>query len=274
MSDEKLLDKIKKLITLANDAGATEAEADTAMSMANRLLLMHNLTMADVKLKPDAKFERKDGAIIIGEGHHEGSWEDALMAVLCQFNMCSSIIHRTKGLRRAGITIIGAKANVEIVLYLFDSARNMYRGLASKRYSEYSKAIVNLFKPHGYDRKSLYKLTHNDLYSNGNKDRVLERRGVWRPQYLKGCVCGLQNKLQAQKDEMMQQEYAGGMELMLVDNMKELEEFVKMEFDNLKQGKSRQMPTRKQAFSKGVRDARETELVQGLGDFTPSEKIA
>lgn len=44
-----IIEKIKKLLALANDAGASEGERDNALRMAHGLLAKHNLDMSQVK---------------------------------------------------------------------------------------------------------------------------------------------------------------------------------------------------------------------------------
>ncbi|MDD5323648.1 MAG: DUF2786 domain-containing protein [Methylococcales bacterium] len=44
-----ILEKVKKLLALANDAGASEGERDNALRMAHGLLAKHNLDMADLQ---------------------------------------------------------------------------------------------------------------------------------------------------------------------------------------------------------------------------------
>lgn len=48
MSTERIIEKIKKLFTLANNEGATVNEAANAMRMANKLLEKHNLNIASL----------------------------------------------------------------------------------------------------------------------------------------------------------------------------------------------------------------------------------
>ena len=48
MSNERLLDKIRKLFALANCEGATENEAKTALRMANKLLDKHSINTIDL----------------------------------------------------------------------------------------------------------------------------------------------------------------------------------------------------------------------------------
>lgn len=46
---DKILDKVRKLLALSSDSGATEGERDNAVRMAHGLLAKHNLVMADVE---------------------------------------------------------------------------------------------------------------------------------------------------------------------------------------------------------------------------------
>ena len=45
---ENILNKVKKLLALANDSGASEGERDNALRMAHGLLAKHNLDMLDL----------------------------------------------------------------------------------------------------------------------------------------------------------------------------------------------------------------------------------
>jgi len=48
MSEQKVIDKIKKLFALANCEGASKNEAETALRMANKLLDKHSVSMIDL----------------------------------------------------------------------------------------------------------------------------------------------------------------------------------------------------------------------------------
>lgn len=48
MTQDRVLDRVRKMLALANDAAATEGERDNAMRMAYATLAKHNLDMADV----------------------------------------------------------------------------------------------------------------------------------------------------------------------------------------------------------------------------------
>ena len=46
---EKIIDRVRKMLAIANDLAATEHERDTALNMAYKTLAHHNLSMADLK---------------------------------------------------------------------------------------------------------------------------------------------------------------------------------------------------------------------------------
>ena len=48
MSEERILDKVKKMLAIANNSAATEGERDNALRMAHALLAKHNLSMENV----------------------------------------------------------------------------------------------------------------------------------------------------------------------------------------------------------------------------------
>jgi hypothetical protein len=47
--EDKILSRIRKMMAIANDSAASEAERDTALQMSYRLLAKHNLTMLQVE---------------------------------------------------------------------------------------------------------------------------------------------------------------------------------------------------------------------------------
>lgn len=56
MSQDKIIDRVRKMLALANNAAATEGERDNAMRMAHNLLAKHNLDLADVgSTQPEEK---------------------------------------------------------------------------------------------------------------------------------------------------------------------------------------------------------------------------
>lgn len=52
MTEERIINRIRKMLALANDLAATEHERDTALSMAHKLLAKYNLDLEAIKDKP------------------------------------------------------------------------------------------------------------------------------------------------------------------------------------------------------------------------------
>lgn len=57
---DKVLNRIRKMMKLANDAGATEGERDNAMRMIHATLAKHNLEMSDVEASDPAQQEKRE----------------------------------------------------------------------------------------------------------------------------------------------------------------------------------------------------------------------
>lgn len=130
MSNDKLIDRIKKLLALANDAGATEAEAATAMAKVSEILAEHNLTMAQV----DATVSKDDERVQGHKGRHthrNNKWEIHLFAGAAFLNFCSyytnHLLDDNDKLQRLQHVTIGKPVNV----------------LASELLAEYLVATVN-----------------------------------------------------------------------------------------------------------------------------------
>jgi len=301
MSTDKLIEKVQKLLTLARNDGASEAEADTALQMANKLLLIHNLTMADVDTEEEDGdgLLRKDGVVTIGDNGEEGKWEGTLMAVLCEYNLCGCVINSIKGNKQSTMTIVGSKENIEVVLYLFHAGRDLYRALSKTRHSEYRKAVLFQWTSKGYTEKDLYKMETEE------GSRMLLRRSVWIRSYLKGCVAGLFNKLERQRRQIIEEEQReleakieqeridailiaeaeggssedvpdqtalgmGKMELMVLDIKEKIENKLDESFDEteedveVKQSKKWSVDPESEAFTLGITDAHRSQITRAI----------
>jgi hypothetical protein len=299
MSTDKLIEKVQKLLTLARNEGASEAEADTALKMANKILLIHNLTMSDIDIEQqdDNGLIQKDNVIDICQNGEEGQWESTLMAVLCEYNLCGCISHSTKGTNKGTITIVGSQQNIEVVIYLFQAARDLYRALSKTRHSTYRKSVIDQWKAKGYVEKDLYAM------ETENGSRMLLRRSVWIRSYLKGCVTGLFHKLESQKLEMIQQEDAetqrvdselriqailkaesegteyiepggmigtGKMELMIIDIKEKIQQKIEASFEDIdietevKNAKAWKIDPKSDAYNKGLVDGQQKQIARAI----------
>lgn len=101
---EKLIDRIRKLLTLANDAGATEAEAALASNKASALLAEHNLSMSDVELKAEGR-ENTNFT-------YQYMWHMHCYVAAAELNMCLALVVKKKGFRK--VTYVGRPTAVAV----------------------------------------------------------------------------------------------------------------------------------------------------------------
>jgi hypothetical protein len=86
--NDKIREKIRKLLNLANDPGAMKGEIDNAMRFANRLMMQHNLSEEDVRADAEPKGVHEIAAAVeateYAQGVHAGmgsrftAWESRL----------------------------------------------------------------------------------------------------------------------------------------------------------------------------------------------------
>ena len=66
--EKSILKRIQKLLTLSKDKGASKAEAERAMEMAQRLMTKYNITMANIENDtPASKIKHNTLQVLQGE---------------------------------------------------------------------------------------------------------------------------------------------------------------------------------------------------------------
>jgi hypothetical protein len=130
MTQETILSRIKKLMNMTVERGATVEEAATAQAKAQALLFEHNLSMASV----DAHSLDKTGeqyaktAYELREGKDQSmDWRRTLLYIIAKANFCTAITHPdTPRL----MSMIGKPSNIEIVTYLYEHVQREVHKLA------------------------------------------------------------------------------------------------------------------------------------------------
>lgn len=212
--NENVIERIKKLIRQANDEACSKEEADTAMKLANRLLLKYNLQLSEI----DFREGKNKASNIIQEiydlddmqNRHEAEWVVKLFNVVATANMCDRI-HLVSGKRygQGRMAIIGLKHNVDITYYMVDQAIAKIRSLETMYWKRYM----------------------------GDTKRNTFRRG-----FFIGAVEGLSMKLyqsmyEAEKEAKEEANKTGGnnqFALMVINNKEAIENFVNDNYHNLK----------------------------------------
>ena len=100
-TEKPILKRIQKLLTLSKDNGASKAEAERAMEMAQRLMTKYNITMANIeddtpasKIKHEYFFSR----VVLNPADTE------ITAILCRFYKVKILYNGN-----SGMVVIGPK---------------------------------------------------------------------------------------------------------------------------------------------------------------------
>lgn len=164
--DPKVIDRIHKMLNLAKDGGATEAEAASAMEKAQKLMNEHNLSMAHL--------EAKGGTSEDGKRMRDGfdnkamyQWQRDLMQMVGHVNYC--YVRAKRGRLRSdkfvwvGYEIIGREANVV-------ATREMFGYLLS--------SISRIFMEHVNGDRTQNMSKYANSFKEGCADRLRERLKV------------------------------------------------------------------------------------------------
>ena len=157
--DPKVIDRIRKLLNLARDGGATEAEAALAMERAEAIALDNNLSMAMVEASGGAVAEKRLKDAFSGRASFR--WQRFLMEEIAKARFCHVIVIETSsriryGYKRlqTGYEIIGRESNVTI---------------ARAQFEYLNETIARLRKEYGGSAKD------GALFSEGVAGRLRER---------------------------------------------------------------------------------------------------
>jgi hypothetical protein len=132
------IDKVRKLMEFSTENGATEAEVENAMKLAQRLMLKHNLEMGDIK----QTVNDIDATVIVDtwkKGTESKLFLHDLLSVVAQAFSCKVV--------RAGTTakrlykIVGLKEDREMTESTFEKILPQVRNLTKTRFKESDKSL-------------------------------------------------------------------------------------------------------------------------------------
>lgn len=142
MNTEKIIEKIKNLVELAQDNPSDE-EGQTALLMAQKLMLKHDVSLSQVELhKTENKFE-------IGEAVGRSAsvlrwWEKDLSVVISTNFRCYVIQKRNRITKTSHIMFFGEKQDAEMAAKVYDAAL-MYLRYRIDRLPDKSPAYKNSY---------------------------------------------------------------------------------------------------------------------------------
>ena len=163
---DAVMEKIKKLLTLANCKGATEAEAKNAMEMAQRLMTKYKISVANVS----AESEKTIG--IIHEVFHKrksqsiNPADEYIMPILKRFYRVYILYSGNRWGKE--LIIIGAPEDIEIAKYVHCFLRNIF----FKCWNEYKR--INEYA----NRRSYYRGLAEGLHERMHQAEVDEKQNA------------------------------------------------------------------------------------------------
>lgn len=231
MSDkikEKILDKVRKLLALSEDQGASEGEIENALRMAQQLMMKHNIDSGEINISPlDIGEDLIDSHFKHGEAKF---WLWNLLTIIGKGHNCTVF---KKGYKdNYFYRIVGFNEDRIIVKSLFEATYPLIRNLYNQRWKESSK--------------------------NTSK-------GIFIRSYIDGFLLGLNRKLQADKKEFLKiDSEAKKYELIVVKKDDLIEDYIKETTKKTKEEKGRSRDINSDAFYQGVDDGSETSMNKKL----------
>lgn len=150
----RILNRIKKMLALANDAGATEGERDNALRMAYATMSKHNFDMAQVdavtgaKGTSDAAAEKREQ---IKKLYSELAWAREVSYAIARLFFCHYYFARVSGNRskvdhcflgRTSNAVTASEMSAYIVESIHKEASRFARHLGGQAHRDFCKGAV------------------------------------------------------------------------------------------------------------------------------------
>ena len=211
MTADDVVERIRKLLRLAEDAGATEAEAASALERANALLIRHNLTTDSIAVSAGDKPVVTEDRIRTGWA---GSWRGSLVGILARHNLCSPSISRQG--RVDTVVLVGRPANMQATLAMFDWIAAQLERFTQQEWVAFDQVQRAAMAVHPAvpwcpecedctetyrERGHLYCL---DCDGSMLPSRPLVRGFTWKTAFYRGALLRIQNRLYEQRQAQQQ----------------------------------------------------------------------
>lgn len=108
MSDERIINRVKKMMALANDPAASDGERDNALRMAYATLAKYNLEMTDVEGKPEGPQEARTDQRVEAYGR---PWAISLANAVGKLFFCNMYYVRSYQKDHVWFHFVGKESN-------------------------------------------------------------------------------------------------------------------------------------------------------------------
>lgn len=239
MENEKILDKIRKLINKQNSSeklGNLE-EANAFALKVSELLAKHNLSRFDIKDKVEDSGVIRQNCNEITTPKNEGKWLLALYNTLSKYNYCRLIV--VNGLHNTYGALFGTEENIEVVRFMGEQLSNKIRFLGKQTYKQLS-------------------------------GKIPEKKNAFLRAFYSGAVSGIAAKLHEQQDAMVASNPKAG--ALVLFNSKALDLAVNNEFQRLKQTKHTKLSAQN-GRALGFKAGKEMDINKGIGYNKPEKQL-
>jgi len=148
MIDQKIIDKLQKLLALS--ASDNENEATLAMTKAEELMREHNLSVADVAL--DGSGAHVGSAEVHGLTKSSQTWEVFLGGTIAKTFNGRAI--RSKNSNGWAFTFVAGKTDLELIVDLFERLRSSIKRMSDA----YVRSARNTTRVHGKTLHNSYRM--------------------------------------------------------------------------------------------------------------------
>jgi hypothetical protein len=244
-ADNKVIEKVRKLLAKANDPSCSQQEMETFLAAANRLQVKHSIESDSIVL--DIADFGKD-QLEVTRGKKEAKYyESRLLSMIARHNNCKILMNQYRG-KLYHYTIIGTQENRAVATEMFQICIEKFRSYAWPRYKEYQKEGKAKWRIELNDPK----LGAYDLIEQGymiNSETFVES-------YLNGTIVGLKEQFDAEKEEeLYSEENKKKWGLIVVNHDSLVDEFIAAEYRKIgTTNTSRSLKKADAGFSAGVRD--------------------
>jgi Protein of unknown function (DUF2786) len=263
VTTEDIVERIRKLLRLAEDAGATEAEAAAALERANALLIRHNLSMDAIAVSTGEQ-------PAVGERHipagWAGSWRGSLLGILARHNLCTPFISRHG--KSDTVIVVGRPANVEATHAMYDWIADQLERLAAdewlvvNRTQRENRLSGKAWCPQCEDWAHDTYRELGKLHCSDCDTRVLSTRPVvhgfsWKTAFYRGAVSRIFSRLQ---DQRKASQAETPVTALMLRTEQENADWIRKKHGELRRGKSRRRRYLAGAYERGQQRGLEVTL--------------
>lgn len=240
--DAKILDRLKKIMKLQEGA-TTQGEAEAAAAAAQRLIIQYNLDISTIDLsdKVEDKANIEEVKLPYKDKRTGGEWRLNLMYAIADNNFCSVLYWR--GIQN--MVLIGTRANIEMVTYLYNSLAERLFQIAKEEYKTYKID------------KLAYMVTH--LIEKPISYDAFYRR------FLNGAAYGVRKKLQDGLKKLKEENTS--LTGLMVYNEKALLDYKKEKYNPRMRNRETKVD---EVFVKGVETGEKIDIHKGIRETKPN----